>query len=65
MAEIKEFKEFVQIGKNTYIALGDATTKLQTLPDFTIKLLAYGIKQILYRGIWIYSSFHGDLDFYG
>ena len=23
MAEIKEFKEFVQIGKNAYIALGD------------------------------------------
>lgn len=51
MAEIKEFKEFVQIGEDACIALGDATTKLQTLPDFTIKLLAYGIKQILYRGI--------------
>lgn len=51
MAEIKELKEFVQTGENACIALGDAITKLQTLPDFTIKLLAYGIKQILYRGI--------------
>ena len=33
MAEIKELKEFVQIGENVYIALGDAITKLQNLPD--------------------------------
>ena len=39
MAEIKEFKEFVQIGKNTYIALGDAITKLQTLPDKCVDLI--------------------------
>ena len=39
MAEIKEFKEFVQIGKNAYIALGDAITKLQTLPDKCVDLI--------------------------
>ena len=33
MAEIKELKEFVQIGENACIALGDAITKLQNLPD--------------------------------
>ena len=39
MAEIKEFKEFVPICENACIALGDAITKLQTLPDKCVDLI--------------------------
>ena len=39
MAKIKEMKGFVQIGENAYIALGDAITKLQNLPDKCVDLI--------------------------
>lgn len=37
MAEIKEFKEFVQIGKNTYIALGGCYNKVANSSRFYYK----------------------------
>ena len=39
MAEIKKIKDFVQIGENSCIALGDAITKLQNLPDKCVDLI--------------------------
>ena len=39
MAKIKEMKGFVQICEDACIALGDAITKLQNLPDKCVDLI--------------------------